>query len=91
MQDNRSPYQIAVDFAKKDYDFYSKQGDGRRTEAAEITLEALYKLPIPIQLKERAQEGVCPICGSTNEYGVYCSDCGQHINEERIEHEGGIQ
>lgn len=82
MRDNRSPYQIAVDFAKKDYDYYSKQKDDRRTQAAEITLEALSKIGIPI----KPIEGTCPICDNTNECGLYCSECGQRINEERIEY-----
>lgn len=85
MYDNRSPYQIAIDFAKKDYDYYSKQNDDRRTQAAEIMLEALSKIGIPIQ----PVEGTCPICDNTNEYGLYCSECGEHINEERIEHKEG--
>ena len=89
MNDNRSPYAIAVDIAKKNYDFYSKQHDERRTAAAEITLEALEKTRIPIQPVVMAQEGTCPICYSTNEYGLYCSDCGQRINEERIERKEG--
>lgn len=89
MNDGRSPYQIAIDFAQKDYDYYSKQGDGRRTQAAEITLEALSKVRIPIQPVALAQDGTCPICDSTNEYGLYCSECGQRINEERIEHKEG--
>jgi methionyl-tRNA synthetase len=90
MHDNRSPYQIAVDFVKKDYDFYSKQHDESRTAAAEITLEALSKLSIPIQPAAMAIEGECPICGNENEYGLYCSECGQRINTERIEHEEGL-
>lgn len=89
MNDGRSPYQIAVDFAQKDYDYYSKQGDRRRTQAAEITIEALSKVSIPIQPIASAQEGTCPICDNTNEYGLYCSECGQRINEERIEHKEG--
>ena len=88
MNDGRSSYQIAVDFAKKDYDFYSKQHDERRARAAEITLEALDKLAIPIQPKGMFKDGECPICGSEEEYGLYCSECGQRINEERIESEG---
>lgn len=88
MNDDRSPYQIAIDFAKKDYDFYSKQHDERKARAAEITLEALDKLAIPIQPKGMFKDGECPICGSEEEYGLYCSECGQRINEERIESEG---
>jgi hypothetical protein len=90
MHDNRSPYHIAIDFAEKDRDFYSKQNDERKTQAAEITLEALYKMQIPIQPAAMAQEGTCPICDATNEYGLYCSECGQRINEERIVQEEGL-
>lgn len=84
----KSEYEIAIDFARKDYDFYSKRHDERKVRAATITLQALYKLEIPIQPRSNFKAGECPICKSDKEYGLYCSECGQRINAERIESEG---
>lgn len=69
----------AIRDTEQDIKIYTRRGDFYRLEMAEYLNRVLNKQRIDPVLKEYYKENHCYDCGSDNQIGSYCSNCGKRL------------